>query len=139
MDLEQALAAARATHQSTLITIKRDGRPQLSNVLHVVDDDGVIRISTTTDRAKVRNIRREPWAALHFNGSTFFSYAVLEGDAEVSRVAERPDDEVVDELVALYREAAGEHDDWDDYRRSMVEEGRLVIRLRPTRAYGLLR
>ncbi len=138
MDLEEALAATRATHQSTLTTIRRDGRPQISNVLHTVDDAGVVRISTVAHRAKARNLTREPWVALHVNGPTFFSYAVLEGEAELSAVAAAPDDAVVDELVDLYRDAAGEHDDWPAYRQAMVDEARLVIRFRPERAYGAL-
>ena len=52
MELAQALEAARANHQSVLTTIRRDGRPQLSNVLHWAGDDGLIRVSTTADRAK---------------------------------------------------------------------------------------
>lgn len=139
MELDEALAAARANNQSTLSTIRRDGRPQLSNVVHTVDDAGTIRISTTADRAKYRNLRREPWAALHVNGSDFWSYAVLEGDVELSEVAATPDDAVVDELVELYREIAGEHEDWQAYRRAMVDEQRLVVRFHPTRAYGALR
>ncbi|QYJ02728.1 PPOX class F420-dependent oxidoreductase [Nocardioides panacisoli] len=136
MELTEALAAARATNQSVLTTIKRDGRPQLSNVLHHTDDDGVTRISTTANRAKAHNLERDPWAALHVNGETFFSYAVMEGEAELSEVAAEPDDAVVDELVAVYRAIGGDHDDWDAYRRAMVDEQRLVVRFRAERAYG---
>jgi chaperonin GroES len=64
MEIEQALAAARNTNQSILVTLKSDGRPQLSNVLHTVGEDGVLRISTTADRAKYANLRRTPWAAV---------------------------------------------------------------------------
>lgn len=136
MELTDALGAARATHQSILVTTKSDGRPHLTNVLHHLDDDGVARISTTATRAKAHNIERDPWAALHVNGDTFFSYAVLEGEAELSEPAAATDDAVVDELVALYRAISGEHDDWDAYRRAMVDEQRLVVRFRPERAYG---
>lgn len=139
MELDEALAAARATNQSTLTTIRRDGRPQLSNVVHTVDEAGVIRVSTTADRAKARNLRREPWAVLYVNGGDFWSYAVLEGEVELSEVAAAPDDAVVDELVTLYRAIAGEHENWDAYRQAMVDEQRLVVRFRPTRAYGMLR
>ncbi|MGY2702316.1 MULTISPECIES: PPOX class F420-dependent oxidoreductase [unclassified Nocardioides] len=139
MDLDQALGAARATHQSVLTTLRRDGRPQLSNVLHGVGDDGVVRVSTTADRAKYANLRRTPWAALLVNGESFWSYAVLEGDVELSEVAADPHDATVDELVELYRSLSGEHDDWEDYRAAMVRERRVVVRLRPTRAYGALR
>ena len=139
MDIERALEAARATHQSVLTTLRRDGRPQLSNVVHAVGSDDVIRVSTTDDRAKTSNLRRRPWAALKVDGSSFWSYAVLEGDVELTPVATAPDDATVDELVELYRSISGEHSDWDDYRRAMVADKRLVIRLRPTYAYGALR
>lgn len=139
MDLDQALGLARATNQSVLTTLRRNGLPQLSNVLHAVDHEGVIRISSTADRAKYANLSRRPWAALKVDGETFWSYAVLEGDAELSAVAAAPDDPTVEELVALYRSLSGEHSDWPDYRRAMVADRRVVIRLRPSRAYGLVR
>ena len=53
-------------------------------------------------------------------------------------MAADPHDAVVDELVALYRAVGGEHPDWDEYRQAMVDDGRLVVRLRPERAYGLV-
>jgi PPOX class probable F420-dependent enzyme len=139
MDIQAALEAVRATNHSVLTTIRRDGRPQLSNVVHMVAADGVIKISTTTDRAKVANLRRNPWAAIKVDGENFWSYAVLEGDVELSRVAAAPEDPAVDELVEVYRGISGEHPDWPGYRRAMVADGRLVIRLRPTYAYGALR
>ena len=139
MELAQAVEAARATHQSVLTTLRRDGKPQLSNVLHTVDADGVIRVSTTADRAKYLNLRREPWAALKVDGESFWSYAVLEGDVELTAVAAEPGDATVDQLVDYYRAISGEHPDWDDYRRAMVADHRVVAQLTPTRAYGALR
>ncbi len=138
MDLDDALDFSRSTRQSVLVTLRRDGRPQLSNVLHHTFDDGVIRISITADRAKYHNLAREPWAALHVTREDFFAYAVLEGEAELSPVAAAGDDDTVEELVTLYRALMGEHDDWDDYRATMVRDRRVVVRLRPTRAYGML-
>jgi PPOX class probable F420-dependent enzyme len=135
MELQQALAAARTNHQAVLVTIKRDGRPQLSNVLQAVGEDDVIRISITADRAKYHNLRRTPWAALHVNGPTFWSYTVLECDAAVSEIAADPGDDVVEELVALYRAVSGEHEDWDDYRATMVRDRRVVVRLTARYAY----
>ena len=139
MDIQQALTAARDRNQSVLTTLKSDGKPQLSNVLHAVDDEGVIRVSTTADRAKYANLRRTPWAALHVLGKDFWSYAVLEGDVELSEVVADTHDAAADELVAVYRALSGEHDDWDAYRAAMVRDRRVVVRLRPTHAYGLLR
>ena len=138
MDLSTALEFARTTTKSVLTTIRADGRPQLSNVLHVVGDDGVIGVSITTARAKYVNLRRTPWAALHVTSDDFWAYAVLEGDVTLSDVATSPDDPSVDELVAHYRAGVGEHPDWDDFRAAMVREGRVLVRLHPTRAYGML-
>lgn len=139
MELTDALAAARDNRDSVLTTIRRNGRPQLSNVLHAVGEDGLIRISTTADRAKFKNLEREPWAALHVNAGSHWSYVVIEGDVTLSDVAADPADAAVEELVELYRSLAGEHDDWDAYRAAMVDEGRAVVRISPVRAYGMLR
>lgn len=137
MDLDTALAYARDRRQGVLLTLKADGRPQASNILYAVGGDGVVRISLTDSRAKTRNARRDPRVSLHITADDFWSYVVLEGDAELMPVAAAPDDATVDELVDLYRQLQGEHDDWDDYRASMVRDGRLVLRLRPTHAYGM--
>jgi PPOX class probable F420-dependent enzyme len=138
MELTSALDFARTTRQSVLTTIRGNGRPQLSNVLHHVYDDGVIRISITADRAKYRNMAHQPWAALHVTREDFFAYAVLESDVELSPVATRPDDATVDELVEYYKVLVGEHEDWDAYRKAMVAERRVMARLKPNRAYGML-
>ncbi len=137
MDVNEALEYAAGRGKGVLVTIKRDGRPQLSNVMFTVID-GEIRISVTDSRAKTKNMRRDPRISLHVSAPDFWSYVVLEGDAVLTPVAATPDDATVEELVQTYRAMVGEHPDWQDYRRSMVADGRLVVRLRPTHAYGLL-
>ena len=138
MELAHALDFVRDHRRGVLVTQKRDGRPQLSNVAYWMGDDGVIRISITADRAKYKNLQRTPLASLHVSRDDFYAYAVIEADVELSDVASAPDDAAVDELVEYYRAVAGEHDDWDDYRAAMVRERRVVVRLTPTRAYGAL-
>jgi PPOX class probable F420-dependent enzyme len=136
MELSDALEHARSTQHGVLVTLKKDGRPQLSNIVYAIGEDGTIRISITADRAKAKNLNRDPRAALYVSRDDFWAYVVLEGDAELSDVAGSPDDAAADELVEVYRAVAGEHDDWDDYRAAMVRDRRLVVRLRPTHAYG---
>jgi PPOX class probable F420-dependent enzyme len=138
VELCDAINFARTNRWSVLTTIRRDGRPQLSNVAHYVSDDRIIRISITAGRAKYHNLLRQPWAALHVTRQDFFAYAVLEGAVEVSPVATQPDDDTVGELIAYYRALSGEHEDWDGYRAAMVAERRAVVRLAPDRAYGML-
>lgn len=138
MELPAALDFVRAHRQSVLTTLRRDGKPQLSNVLHTVDAGGVVRISVTADRAKYKNVTRNPWVALHVSREDFFAYAVLEGEVELSQIATLPNDAAADELVEHYRALMGEHDDWDEFRRTQVADRRVIIRLRPSRAYGML-
>ncbi|TCN34256.1 PPOX class probable F420-dependent enzyme [Kribbella orskensis] len=119
-----------------LVTIKRDGRPQLSNITYLYDGER-IRISLTDDRAKTRNLRRDPRASLYVNGPRGRSYVVVEGKAELTPVAADEQDEVVEQLVANYRDAAGEHPDWDDYRRAMVADRRLLFTMTIDHVYGM--
>ncbi|HEY3563324.1 MAG TPA: PPOX class F420-dependent oxidoreductase [Kribbella sp.] len=119
-----------------LVTLKRDGRPQLSNITYVFDGSRV-RISLTDGRAKTKNLRRDPRASLYVNGPRGRSYLVLEGKAELSPVAADPHDDVVEDLVDYYRTATGEHPDWDEYRAVMVQDKRLMFSMTVDHAYGM--
>src|ERR1700737_47986 len=82
--------------------------------------------------------RRAPRASLYVVGDDFWSYVVLDGTAELTPVAADPVDETVDELVALYRAVADEHPNGAEFRRDMVADGRLVVRLHFDHAYGMV-
>ena len=138
MELDHALNYVRARQQGVLVSLKSDGRPQLSNIVYAVDDDGTVRVSATSSRAKTKNFRRDPRGSLHVTDDDFGSYCVIEGDVEITPAAAEPDDATTEALVDYYRSIAGEHPDWDEYRRTMVDEGRLLLLLRPTRAYGMV-
>lgn len=150
MELQAGLDFARDHHQGVLVTRHADGRPQLSNILYHLSGDAagvgearhgdpVARISATDARAKTRNLRRDPAASLYVPGDSFWSYVVLDGTAELSPVAGAHDDPTVEELVELYRSIRGEeHPNWTEYRSVMVAERRLVIRLHPVHAYGMI-
>lgn len=131
------LETLKSRNLGVLVTIKRDGRPQLSNINFGYDEArALIKISITDGRAKTHNARRDPRVSLHVSSTDGWSYAVVEGEAELSEVAAAPDDAAVEELVELYRAVGGEHPDWDDYRRAMVEDKRLVMRIPISRVYG---
>jgi PPOX class probable F420-dependent enzyme len=121
-----------------LVTLKSDGRPQLSNVAYSYDDaTRRLRVSVTDDRAKTRNLRRDPRASFHVTTDDFWAYVVAEGSAELTPVAADPHDATVEELIDLYRAIGGEHPDWDEYRAAMVADRRLVLSLPVTRVYGM--
>lgn len=138
LTLDEAFGFVTEHSRGVLVTLRRDGRPQLSNILYHPSADHSVRISITDDRAKTKNLRRDPRASLHVTREDFFAYVVLEGEVALSPVAEAPDDPVVEELVDMYRLARGEHPDWDEYRAEMVKQRRLVATLVATRAYGMI-
>ena len=120
----------------TVATIKKDGRPQLSDVSYHAAGR-LVRFSTRTTLAKVHNLRRDDRVSMKVTAPDGYGYAVAEGKAELSPVAWALDDAVVEELIEIYRTIRGEeHPDWDDYRRAMVADGRLVVRFRVEHLYG---
>ncbi|MDT0379787.1 PPOX class F420-dependent oxidoreductase [Streptomyces sp. RKND-216] len=134
---EALLSLLTDQNRGVLVTLKRDGRPQLSNVLHAYDpEQRIVRVSVTADRAKTRNLARDPRASYHVTTADGWSWTVAEGDAELTAVAADPYDATVEELVDVYRAISGEHGDWNQYRRSMVTDRRLVVRLHVRHAYG---
>mgnify|MGYP003418148692 FL=1 len=135
---DKLLALIADNSLGVLATIKRDGRPQLSNVTYHFDPRALsIEVSITEPRAKTRNLRRDPRASLLVSSDDGWSYAVAEGDAMLSPPAAAPDDETVEGLVALYRSVAGEHPDWDEYREAMVVDRRVLLRLPIGHLYGM--
>ncbi len=137
MDLADGLEYIRPRHRGVLVTLKADGRPQLSNIAYALGDDDIIAISVTADRAKTVNAARDPRVSLHVTADDFWSYVVIEGSAELTPPAAAADDATVDALIDLYRSLQGEHPDWDEYRAAMVADRRLVLSVRPTHAYGM--
>jgi PPOX class probable F420-dependent enzyme len=135
---DKLLAVISGNSLGVLATIKRDGRPQLSNVSYHFDPRGnAIEVSITEPRAKTRNLRRDPRASILVSADDGWSYAVAEGTAELSPPAADPRDDTVEALIRLYRSIAGEHPDWDDYRRAMVTDRRVLMRLPISHVYGM--
>jgi PPOX class probable F420-dependent enzyme len=135
---DKLLAVISNNSLGVLATIKRDGRPQLSNVSYHFDPRKLTVASSITEpRAKTRNLRRDPRASLHVSCDDGWSYAVAEGDAILTPPAVSERDDTVEALIALYRDIAGEHPDWDDYRRAMVDDRRVMLTLPISHVYGM--
>lgn len=135
---DKLLAVIADNSLGVLATIKRDGRPQLSNVTYHFDPHApAIEVSITEPRAKTRNLRRDPRASLLVSSADGWSYAVAEGNALLSPPAAAVDDDTVESLITLYRNIAGEHPDWDDYRQAMVVDRRVLLRLPIAHVYGM--
>ncbi len=127
VDRSQLLDFARSRHRLTLITTRRDGRPQASPVTGGVDAEGRIVVSTYPDRAKATNLRRNPAVSVlvhsdEWNGA----WVQVDGTAEV---LDMPAREAEDGLVEYFRCIAGEHPDWDEYSAAMRTQGKSLIRV----------
>jgi len=137
MELSTALDYLRHRRNGVLATLKRDGLPQQSIITYYVAGDGTLRVSLTDDRAKTRNMRRDPRVSLLVWADDSYSYVVIEGTAELMAPAADPHDATADALVEYYRTLRGDHPDWDEYRAAMVADDRLILTVHPTRAYGM--
>jgi len=137
--MEDRLLALLADRNSgVVVALKKDGRPQLSNVSYTFDPDRrLIRVSITEGRAKTKNLRRDSRVSFYVSAPNFRSYVVAEGEADLTPVTTAPDDATADELVEVYRAIAGEHPDWDEYRAAMAADERLVLRIPVTHVYGM--
>jgi PPOX class probable F420-dependent enzyme len=120
-----------------LATIKSNGLPQLSPVTPFYDRGaGVVYVSITEGRAKTANLRRDPRAALEVTSADGWAWATAEGAVTLTGPGTDPNGPEVDALVDYYRNAAGEHPDWDEYRAVMVSDRRVLMALNIDRVYG---
>jgi len=133
---EPTRAWLHAQHHAVLITLRSSGSAQSSNVVFGYDG-ALARVSVTADRAKTRNLARDPRAVLHVLGEDFSSYASVSVEATLGAVAREPGDAACRVLLALYEQVAGTpHHDPVDFDRAMVAEQRLVLSLVPHAVVG---
>ena len=125
VERDELLEFVRPRHKGIVVTTRRDGRPQLSPVTMGVDPEGRVVVSSYPERAKVRNLRRDPAASVLVLSDDFGGdWVQLDGTAEVLDLPE-----ALEPLVEYFRCISGEHSDWDEYRRAMVEQGKVLLRV----------
>ncbi len=136
MDDKTAREYVKRNNRGVLTTLKRDGRPQISLITYLFDDDGLIKISVTKDRAKTKNLRRDPRVSLAcLDEQNWFSYVVVDGQASFI-----DDERTIPQLRHVYRTVRGaEHPNWEEFDQAMRDEGRLVLTIAPERMYGMIR
>ena len=130
--LAQLLDFVRPRHRMVLLTRRADGTPQASPVTGGVDDSGRIVVATYPQRAKTKNARRRPQVSVVVLSDEWDdAWVQVDGDCEVLDASDG--DEALDGFVEYFRNIAGEHSDWDEYRRAMVDQGKSLLRITPTR------
>ncbi|MCZ6873288.1 MAG: PPOX class F420-dependent oxidoreductase [bacterium] len=130
MDIAQAQQFLSENGCAVLATRRRDGRIQMSPVTVGLDAAGRAIISSRETAYKVKNLRRDAWASLCVFVDEFTGpWIQVEGSVEVVALPQ-----AMDLLIDYYRRVTGEHPDWDDYRRAMRQDRRVLIRLTIERA-----
>lgn len=131
MDIEAARSFIRENDRSVLASHRPDERLHLTPVNCGIDAEGRVIISSTEDRVKVKNLRRDPRASLCVMTQQFFGGGVqVHGMAEIVSLPE-----AMELLIDYFRRVARkEHEDWDDYRRAMEQDRRVLIRISIERA-----
>ena len=125
MGPDDAQAFVAGNHRAVLITRRSAGGLQTSPVLVGVDAEGMLVVSTREAAYKTRNLRRDPTAVLCVLADDFFGdWLRVEGTAQVVSLPE-----AMDGLVDYYRGISGEHPDWDEYRRAMEQQRRVLLRI----------
>jgi PPOX class probable F420-dependent enzyme len=133
---DEVLEWLSARHKAILITLRSDGSPQSSNV-STTFDGAVFRVSVTADRAKTRNLLRDPRATMHVLGKDFWSYASVSCTASVGPVSSQPGDQSGQDLLALYNSiSTTPHPDPSEFMQAMVDERRLMLTLHPRSVAG---
>jgi PPOX class probable F420-dependent enzyme len=128
-DLDGLLDFARDRHHVVLVTHRRDGSPQLSPVSCGVDPEGRFVISTYPERAKTRNARRDPAVSLLVLSDDWDGpWVQVDGTCEVLDLPG-----ALEDFVTYFRAFGREHPDWDEYRQAMLDQGKCLLRVTPTR------
>ena len=131
VDLDGLLEFVRPRHRMIVLTRRPDGSPQASPVTGGVDDSGRIVISTYPERAKTRNARRNGEASVVVLSDEWSgAWVQVDGTCEVLDVR---DEGALDAFVEYFRNISGEHSDWDEYRQAMLDQGKSLLRITPTR------
>lgn len=125
----ELLEFVRPRHRMIVITQRADGSPQASPVIGGVDDSGRIVVSTYPERAKARNARKRPDVSLVVLSEDFNDpWVQVDGTCEVLDVPK-----ALDAFVEYFRNISGEHPDWAEYRQAMLDQGKCLMRITPTR------
>ena len=101
---ESARAMVESGRLAHLVTLNRDGSPQVSCVWVGLDGDEIVCAHLRSDQRKLRNVRRDPRVSLSIEGTEIqppglLQYLVVHGRA---RLTEGGAPELLQELARRY-------------------------------------
>lgn len=134
--------AGREQYLAVVATLRADSTIQSSLVNagaldHPLTGQQVLAF-VTYGAAKLRNLRVRPQLGVTFRSS--WSWATVEGNAELIGPDDPHPQVDAEQLRVLLRNvftaAGGQHDDWDAYDRTMLEQRRTAVLVPPSRIYS---
>ncbi|HXF76728.1 MAG TPA: PPOX class F420-dependent oxidoreductase [Methylomirabilota bacterium] len=125
-DIERAKAFLKEHHRAVLATQRKNGRLQMSPVTVGLDEQGRAIISSRETAYKVKNLRRDPRAAVcvfteRFHGG---GWVQVNGHATIISLPQ-----ALETLVYLQRQVYGEHKSWPEFHQRMAREKRVIIQI----------
>ena len=141
--LQDAIDTARQDQYLAVVSTLRADQTIQSSVVNA----GVLAHPTTGvdvvgfvtyGKTKLANLRSRPQLCITFRAG--WQWVAVEGRAELIG----PDDALPDFdanaqrllLRKVFTATGGNHDDWDEYDRTMVEQGRTAVLVNPSRIYS---
>jgi len=126
MNIAEAQNFLSKHHQGVLATRRRDGNLQMSPVSPAIDANGRVIISSRETAFKIKNLRRDPRASLCVFTEAFhgLGWVQVNGKAEVISLHQ-----AMELLMDWHRRVKGEHQNWDDYKKTMEKQRRVVLRI----------
>ena len=126
MDLVTAKKFLQDNHRACIAVRQIDGLPQMTFVTPGIDAEGRVIITSRGTTYKIKHIRRDPRVSMlifgeQYSGSKFVQ---IHGAAEIIELPQ-----AMDILIYWYKQVRGEHKNWDEYKKQMADEKRVIIRV----------
>lgn len=126
MKITDAQKFLRENHRACIAVRQKDGWPQMTFVTPGIDPEGRVIITSRGATYKVKHLRRDLRVSMlvfgeQFHGSKFVQ---IHGTAEIIDLPE-----AMDMLIYWHKQTRGEHENWDEYKKKMVDEKRVIIRV----------
>ena len=115
----------REERLAILATLRRDGSPQLSPINYVYQDDQIL-ISTTCDRAKCHNVRRNPQVSLCILRQGGRPYVTVFGQAQIEET------DIAERTAAIFR-SMSDRTLPDNFGELLAQQRRVLIVVTPER------
>ena len=133
---EKVRAFLKSNHSAVMTTHRSGDGLQMSIVTVGLYGDGAAH-TTTEERFKYKNLRKDPRCALLISADSWRPFLVLEGYAVLMTRENTPAEKLRTAFRDVYRATQGkDHPNWAEYDEAMVRDHRVVIITVPDRVYG---